>query len=587
MAALTRLGRGGMREHVPAIVACLEDGDPLVRREAVFALMALGARETLPRMEPHLADPDWRVRVAMAGLLAQQGDTYAARIVALLRDADPRVGDSLIELIARMKAPMITQDVSALLEDPEAHVRTTAIRVLMKRAARAASDAIAGRLDDPDVEVRRMALLALGELRATEQAPAIERLLDDPQTATVASNTLARLGVTGYGAHLQQVVATSMDPMARAAAAEAMGGETTDTAVLSALLNDASPGVREHALAAIARHHLIGTAPQVVELLGRTGDFNERLKAIEVLAQLDDRNQAGAITALLRRGPAEYAGDAGGSVVRSSTWTEQEPGGMTVTKSASWTDMQDPAVRGPVTEYVIGAAPATPQGTEMLLIAALEACGRLKAGEQAPELSTYLEYPALRIRTATLYALGEMENPEMCPRIAARLQDEDPGVRNAALWALVRLRGTEQLLALEHEGAPTPEEHLLVLYALASVHDARTVPLFLSASQDPNADIRCLAISALEDFQTPETAARLRAMRWDIAYCDVPLIRRVGELHRGVFEVWFKTSPGYENYMYFLTRFIEPWPGRVGGEARRVLTEWAHSEQRAVDTGSP
>lgn len=160
--------------HQAALLALLDDPDPIVRDEAAATLASWGAAFSL---EPAL------------NLLRQ--DPPAPRAAALL------------DLLARLPAPAEAQtaipDPVAVIEPFLNHadplVRAAACRALAGAGRGEDAHWLSALTTDPDPRVRRAACVALGRLGNPDAIPSLqERLTDpDPPTRELAHRALDRL----------------------------------------------------------------------------------------------------------------------------------------------------------------------------------------------------------------------------------------------------------------------------------------------------------------------------------------------------------------------------------------------------------
>jgi HEAT repeat protein/cyclophilin family peptidyl-prolyl cis-trans isomerase len=146
----------------PAIVKLASDAtDPNVKQQAVTALGALKAAEGLPVVQDYLTDSwptmratalraaasidldnfllvlsgmepdrDWTVRAALADVLGTMGPQAVERTRSMLRDEDRRVVPSVLNALARLKAPDAGAIAIAQLKEPDYVVRATAARIV-------------------------------------------------------------------------------------------------------------------------------------------------------------------------------------------------------------------------------------------------------------------------------------------------------------------------------------------------------------------------------------------------------------------------------------------------------------------------
>jgi HEAT repeat protein len=197
------------RTAVPALIAALKDGDPMVRWQAAKALGEIGDSSATPALIAVLNDPQWKVREQTAKALGKIGDKSAvpAMIAALNNDRS-----SMKERLAAFLGKVIHLDVRnnriAIIrilthateafkhgrnlnlhrfygEDSEFHKRFGAFRGL----------------DGPSPSVsisyvREAAAIGLGEIGDASAVPALIAALgdDDPDVIKAATRALVKVG---------------------------------------------------------------------------------------------------------------------------------------------------------------------------------------------------------------------------------------------------------------------------------------------------------------------------------------------------------------------------------------------------------
>lgn len=178
MKAASELGfmRTQGAEATSALVDALEDSYEPVRRNAIYALGAIGT----PAVEPLIA--------------ALDSEKEAFEMEPILHICDPAHG------LAAIGASAVPALVSAL-KDTRENVRASAAYALgeMGPVAAAAVDGLVGLLTDASEEVRRHATSALGMIKVpvSKTVPALVRVLedrDDTDLAFFAAQALTRIG---------------------------------------------------------------------------------------------------------------------------------------------------------------------------------------------------------------------------------------------------------------------------------------------------------------------------------------------------------------------------------------------------------
>ena len=340
--ALLALGRIGVVENAPLLVAALHDEDEYSRQAAAFGLGLLADTQSVTALETALRDPSPLVQVAAADALGLIGVEASAGAVA---DAAAGCADRLKGIDpddeAWPKAPEVEVCRSALyalvrLKDKDALARVAldaqgqpishwwpvafalqrsgdaravpalltlasgtgldsrafALRGLAaagdRRAVPLASALAADR--QADVRLRAVAVRALAQLRAGAEAPALLTIARDQATpATLLIETLTALGALGGAQAFDALVTFSADPRppVRVAAigAAARANPTGFLLIASGLTGDADWSVR----AALAGALATLPADQVrraVEDLCDDVDVRVQGPALEALARI-------------------------------------------------------------------------------------------------------------------------------------------------------------------------------------------------------------------------------------------------------------------------------------------------------------
>jgi HEAT repeat protein len=241
--------------------------------EPLGELAKAGDRASAARVGNMLAhDPDWPVR-ARAAELAREVPAVQSELVSAIDDAEPRVRQSALEIIAALRVSPAAVLVEKHLEsDPWTFVRVSAARALgAMPAARDIDKALASALGaDQSPQARSAIIDALAAHQARSYASAVRARLDDEQELPVVRTAAARaLGAMCDPAQLErltELARSAGDPMASGedltlglAAISALGDiHPADLASRLAKLRDKSvrDAVRaaaEHAIAAPAK----------------------------------------------------------------------------------------------------------------------------------------------------------------------------------------------------------------------------------------------------------------------------------------------------------------------------------------------
>ena len=325
---LPRMRQSGASD---AVIACLSDPDPVVRRLACEALARIGSRRAVPDLFDMLADPNPGVTQAATSALISlgHGDTEqlalraassdndgvrraALRVLAHLatpaalelftravRDEHPRVREAAIVGLASFELPEAAELLLQLSSDDSAAARGLALRALGDGRFRSelVTERVTRSLSDPDPWVRYYACQTLGKLCLDQHVDALTERLHDTagQVRVAAIEALSHLpSDTGYAALL--AVAGSDDLDARRAALIGLGLSGRNEA-LGVLLDNARAD--DAATRLIALSALAGLdVPETLEALARaTSDPDESVR-MAAIGFLGSRASIGATLTL-------------------------------------------------------------------------------------------------------------------------------------------------------------------------------------------------------------------------------------------------------------------------------------------------
>lgn len=251
--AIARAGSAVMPATLDALAIAAQDVSPRVRREAVAALVELGAVDRLPLVVAN--DAAAPVRSAFATGLGSHRDPEAESLLVRLEAEDPApsVRTAALAALARRGGATAEERLRARLADPLAAIRSSAVAALAGLPPAQREQLGAPALADPDRSVRLRALETLGDLPMAAGAV----------TAALASGDIAERGTAvdlitaGTDEHraerLRQVFANSTGAEwieLREAIVEALA---EDPELLLEAGSDPAPAVRMRALAALRR----------------------------------------------------------------------------------------------------------------------------------------------------------------------------------------------------------------------------------------------------------------------------------------------------------------------------------------------
>ncbi len=307
------------RSHASAaVVACLSDAEPAVRRLACDALARIGSRDAVPALFEVLSDPSPAVVQAATSAIASLGATNTAHLAiaaagsptatvrrsairilsylgprgagsvleAATRDVDPRVRDAAISGLSLLETTGSVDLLLSLAEHASAPTRASAIRALGDCAIEPRIlERVQPALHDDDAWVRYYACQALGKLKAVSSVSAIASLVSDTagQVRVAAIEALSHLpGDQAFAA--LRLAAGSPELDLRRAALIGLGLSTRSESIplLLSHVDAEDAATRLIALSALANFE----TPETLELLTRTArdpDENVKMAALGFL----------------------------------------------------------------------------------------------------------------------------------------------------------------------------------------------------------------------------------------------------------------------------------------------------------------
>lgn len=192
-------------EPAPVAVADLTHPQPERRWRAVRALAGQPHIRHRAALLALLDDPDPIVRDEAAATLASWGAAFGLEPALNLLRQDPPAprATALLDLLARLPAPAEGQTaisdpaavIGPFLNHADPLVRAAACRALAGAGRKEDAHLLSALTTDPDPRVRRAACVALGRLGNPDAVPLLqERLADsDPPTRELAHRALSRL----------------------------------------------------------------------------------------------------------------------------------------------------------------------------------------------------------------------------------------------------------------------------------------------------------------------------------------------------------------------------------------------------------
>ncbi|HEY5996473.1 MAG TPA: HEAT repeat domain-containing protein, partial [Candidatus Deferrimicrobiaceae bacterium] len=168
---------------VSPTIRALDNASPAVRRNSLFILRQLEAREALPAIRKALSDPDRTVQIQAIQAVAQFGGEEGLQAVSTKFDSDsPLVRDTAVASLTRF-GPAGIATLTSLLTYGNPDVRAAAMREIGMLGTPETRSYLRKGLADPSAAVRFYATEALGESNDPDVLPDVGERFDDPDPA--------------------------------------------------------------------------------------------------------------------------------------------------------------------------------------------------------------------------------------------------------------------------------------------------------------------------------------------------------------------------------------------------------------------
>lgn len=467
---LARLGSS----QVAPLTARLKQSEPgLGRLHALWALDAIDTPEAREAIGSVLADDQAELRLQAARHAGIRRDPkLLSGLTSLLRDQDPAVRREAAIALGKLGDPGASPSLMAALGDSD-NVAAWAIRHAIRGLKAWDEEALVQALLDD--RRRDDALKLADEAWALPVVQALVKALTATESGEIRSRIVATIG----GLYRQYAPWTGQwfgtNPLAGQLPLKTVDWDRTAMAnVLRGLglgIEDRDPAVRAKAIVAF---RTIGpeTAPYLRSRLMKETDEPNLKGLIEALGLLGDVH-ASTNLALLAQDPNRP------EPVRAAALDALGRLGGAQVLRARLSFVYDPK------------APTS------LIARALPELGR-EGVLPANDVAGFLENPTVEIRQAALLAFNPKRKlpPEVRQAVIDRLTDKSPEVRKTAIEMLARLNIREaipRILAVSNEDAYREAATI----ALATMPDPQALPLYLSAIQDRNPELRRAGETAL------------------------------------------------------------------------------------------
>ena len=478
-----------------------------VKAFLIQQLHLAGGAEVVPQLGRLLSDNDLSDDAAQA-LVALQGEARDPVVTALRAALATTQGRQRAAVISSLGQLRDSQTVPALLaaaNDANPHVRTAVLGALANIGDARAVDTLlkaaeTETLFDRDTASGALFILARRLMEAGAKNADIERLYRQLYTTRTAPE----------------------DRHVRLAALRGLAllpGVQIDQELLAALGAD-DRVLREAAIAAVAAMPSADTANRWA---GHLGPASARVRAA-ILTALGRRGDGAALPAILaamqdtdsdvRRAAVAAAGNFGTAESVQALTALLDRGDGATSQAAQQALMGLPGAAA--TTAMAGALAMASGATRATLLHALAVRGATGGTAQLDAIRPYLEDKDANVRGAALAAYGSLTDEKGLPTLIGLLTkaqtDADRAAVEKALAAATRgisdTGGRVEPLIAALAGADVPVRSAL-LSVLGQAGGSRAYAPLQAALQDPNAEIRDIAVRSLSKWTNPEAVPTL------------------------------------------------------------------------------
>jgi len=473
----------------------VRDRDPLVRRNAAYALGMIGNKEAaivLVDRVPRERVPDVLVHLAIAlGRLKHKATR--GFLVGLLFRRNPALRAAGITALGYLGEPVDAYTLGRFLRSKDAGERLTTATALGHLGSRLAIVPLRRLLVDPSPPVQSAAVESLAKLRARTAIPDLVSLLPKalPSVALAVVRGLARLDALGGLASLQQFLSRTGDPRLAAEAAQAIGhlGGRLPVKRLRDLLASRSNDVRIPAARAVGLGGIREAIPQLARLLAHPHP-GLRLACARALGRLAAHQ---AVPVLVDRLGAEH-GQVRAAYVQALGHLRAVTALPVLTQQLR---SADPRVVAAAAEAIgeislLDRRPVKPLAKRLALLMTVNrsarvaregalAFARLRPRGQRKGFARMLRltlHQDPRVRARAVRSLGLYADRLAAPSILRLVGDDHLTVYSHAALAAGRLRllknyGTLQTLVTETSATDHPVARARILLAIAMIDPSR------------------------------------------------------------------------------------------------------------------
>jgi serine/threonine protein kinase/tetratricopeptide (TPR) repeat protein len=435
------------------ITAGLQDGDPMVRQQAIEMLASGRDPRHRTLVEPLLSDPDLQVRAAAAaglGALASRGSLPALRAA---HGKDPHVDVWIDEAALNLGDENARGSLRTFLETGDDAIRLKAALVLT---------------DNGDATARQF-IEDLARSRA-----AANKESADLVTLNLLSHLARRGDRTARAELLRRMAEGSETQQAAVAELVARLGEEQGKSKLSQLGNNKTSRVRLLALRILASLDDLSGFDLFIEILSDPKQPpGERLLAARGLGAAGDKGALPTLAPALDEANPAVRLAAAGAVLEILASDPVRMGGA----SADW------------------ATAALSDSSWSVREQAAAVLGDAEATFSIPLLAKAIHDQRVEVRRTAARSLGRTRRAAAVPYLAEALDDQAGEVRMAALQSIGKIRDRSAAPILtRHLSRATPAERVVAAGQLALLGDRSQLPTLIEALRAPDPELRQLAL---------------------------------------------------------------------------------------------
>ncbi|MBP9087689.1 MAG: HEAT repeat domain-containing protein, partial [Kofleriaceae bacterium] len=483
---------------------------------------------------PLLTATLWRTAPAAAWDFAWSG-RIDAETAELLRSDDAAQRVAGIRLLGSYDLTLTEDKLLTALSDSQLAVRLEAARVLGQRGSQRATDVLIRWLGDGDVKLRAIAAEALGGIGGSVATEALIRSLGDAdgtvrQRTVVALGTIGKRGDATIAMTLIARLEDDKTDVKRAAIEQLVAlRERRALIPLAARLGDSSPEVKKDAARALAQLGDRSAAPPLLRMLDESAE-DVRNAGFEAVGELGIEEAVSPLTEKLNIGSDSSRSKVLVALAKIAKLTSNEPAraralGVVLDELEEGNRFAVHALvaAGPAAvPYLLRSLDGKLPGSPSKIVDALRQIGDPRATN-----ALIAELDRGRVpMVATLAALAATNDPTAMLSLLTRTASTDPTIRLAAMRALDGMidqdvRAIDALI--ERLNDPDRDVRILAVRYLGRLHaTAAIAPLRgMLGSGNPYA-LRLAAIDALGQIAAPSTVnplfAELHAELFDVRH---------------------------------------------------------------------